>query len=175
MLVAIAGITPALIPALQASRADIVQVIRRQTAIGASRPGPATLFVVAQIAGSTLFLAAALLFVRSFWNTAAFVPGFDTEHSLVLELNPTSFRLRPDRDRSGCSTPSSNGCARSPASNRRRWRIARRSPSGFPKNVGHQRRRRGLRQDRLPYRDRVRRFAGPFRGPRAAAGSPGVS
>jgi predicted permease len=46
---------------------------------------------VAQVAGSTLVLAAALLFVRSFWNSAAFEPGFDTGHSLVLELNPTQF------------------------------------------------------------------------------------
>jgi predicted permease len=91
MLVAMAGVLPALIPALQATRADIVNVIRQQTAIGASASRARNLFVVAQIAGSTLFLAAALLFVRSFWNSAAFEPGFDTGHSLVLELNPTQF------------------------------------------------------------------------------------
>ena len=91
MLVAIAGVTPALIPAIQATRADILNVIRRQSAIGASPSRARNLFVVAQVAGSTLFLAAALLFVRSFWNSAAFEPGFDTAHSLVLELNPTAF------------------------------------------------------------------------------------
>ncbi len=90
-LVAIAGVTPALIPALQASRVDLVQVIRQQTLIGTGRSRIRSVFVIAQIAGSTLFLAAALLFVRSFWNTAAFEPGFDTEHSLVLELNPAAF------------------------------------------------------------------------------------
>ena len=91
MLVAIAGVTPALIPAIQATRTDILNVIRRQSAIGASPSRARNLFVVAQVAGSTLFLAAALLFVRSFWNSAAFEPGFDTAHSLVLELNPTAF------------------------------------------------------------------------------------
>ena len=91
ILVAIAGITPALIPAFQATRADIVNVIRRQAAIGGHPSRARSLFVVAQVAGSTLFLAAALLFVRSFWNSAAFEPGFDTAHSLVLELNPTQF------------------------------------------------------------------------------------
>jgi putative ABC transport system permease protein len=91
LLVAIAGVTPALIPAVQATRADIVSVIRRQSAIGGNPSRARNVFVVAQVAGSTLFLAAALLFVRSFWNSAAFEPGFDTGHSLVLELNPTQF------------------------------------------------------------------------------------
>ena len=91
MLVAIAGVTPALIPAFQATRADIVSVIRRQSAIGGNPSRARNLFVVLQVAGSTLFRAAALLFVRSFWNSAAFEPGFDTGHSLVLELNPTQF------------------------------------------------------------------------------------
>ena len=99
VLVAIAGITPALIPALQASRADLVQVIRQQTMIGSGRSRTRSVFVIAQIAGSTLFLAAALLFVRSFWNTAAFVPGFDAEHSLVLELNPATFGYDHTRSR----------------------------------------------------------------------------
>jgi predicted permease len=80
-----------LIPAFQATRADIVNVIRRQSAIDANRSRARNLFVVAQVAGSTLFLAAALLFVRSLWNSAAFDPGFDPGHSLVLELSPAQF------------------------------------------------------------------------------------
>lgn len=99
ILVAIAGVTPALIPALQASRVDILQVIRRQSAIGAQPSRTRNLFVVLQVAGSTLFLAAALLFVQSFWKSAAFVPGFDTEHTLVLELNPAAFGYDQVRSR----------------------------------------------------------------------------
>ena len=90
-LVAIAGVLPALIPALQASRPDVRGIIASQSAAATSRSRLRGALVLAQVAGSTLFLAAALLFVRSFWNTATFAPGFDVEHTLVLELNPASF------------------------------------------------------------------------------------
>ena len=90
-LIALAGVLPALIPALQASRSDVRQVMGSQPVIGVRRSRVRNLFVLAQIAGSTLFLAAALLFVRSFSNAASFAPGFDVEHTLVLELNTASF------------------------------------------------------------------------------------
>ena len=90
-LIALAGVLPALIPALQASRSDVRQVMGSQPVIGVRRSRVRNLFVLAQVAGSTLFLAAALLFVRSFSNAASFVPGFDVEHTLVLELNTASF------------------------------------------------------------------------------------
>jgi predicted permease len=90
-LVALAGVLPALIPALQASRSDVRQVMGSQPVIGVRRSHIRNLFVVAQVAGSTLFLAAALLFVRSFSNAASFAPGFDVDHTLVLELSTASF------------------------------------------------------------------------------------
>lgn len=90
-LVAIAGIVPALLPAVQASRSDVRTIIASQSAASTGRSRLRSIFVFAQIAGSTLFLAAALLFVRSFWNTASFEPGFDVDHTLVLELTPASF------------------------------------------------------------------------------------
>ena len=90
-LIALAGVLPALIPALQASRSDVRQVMGSQPVIGVRRSRVRNLFVLAQVAGSTLFLAAALLFVRSFSNAASFAPGFDVEHTLVLELNTASF------------------------------------------------------------------------------------
>jgi putative ABC transport system permease protein len=90
-LIALAGVLPALIPALQASRSDVRQVMGSQPVIGVRRSRVRNLFVLAQVAGSTLFLAAALLFVRSFSNAAAFAPGFDVEHTLVLELSTASF------------------------------------------------------------------------------------
>jgi predicted permease len=96
-LVALAGVLPALVPALQASRADVRQVMGSQPVIGVRRSRVRNLFVLAQVAGSTLFLAAALLFVRSFWNAASFAPGFDVEHTLVLELNPASFGYDAER------------------------------------------------------------------------------
>jgi len=90
-LIALAGVLPALIPALQASRSDVRQVMGSQPVIGVRRSRVRNLLVLAQVAGSTLFLAAALLFVRSFSNAASFAPGFDVEHTLVLELNTASF------------------------------------------------------------------------------------
>ena len=96
-LVALAGVLPALIPAVQASRSDVRQVMGSQPVIGVRRSRVRNLFVLAQVAGSTLFLAAALLFVRSFWNAASFAPGFDVDHTLVLELNPASFGYDAER------------------------------------------------------------------------------
>ena len=96
-LVALAGVLPALIPAVQASRSDVRQVMGSQPVIGVRRSRVRNLFVLAQVAGSTLFLAAALLFVRSFWNAATFAPGFDVDRTLVLELNPSSFGYDAER------------------------------------------------------------------------------
>ena len=91
LLVALAGVLPALIPAIQASRSDVRQVMGSQPVIGVRSSRLRGLLVTAQVAGSTLFLAAALLFVRSFTNAASFAPGFDVDHTLVLELNAASF------------------------------------------------------------------------------------
>jgi predicted permease len=99
-LIALAGVLPALVPALQASRSDVRQVMGSQPVIGVRRSRVRNVFVLAQVAGSTLFLAAALLFVRSFWNAASFAPGFDVEHTLVLELNAGSFGYDEQRAQS---------------------------------------------------------------------------
>ena len=91
--------------------------------------------MIAQIAGSTLFLAAALLFVRSFWNTAAFVPGFDAEHTLVLELNPATFGYDAHAVETACSTTWSSACDDIPGIEQAA--LADRAPFsvGFPKNL----------------------------------------
>jgi predicted permease len=98
-LVLVAGLLPALVPALQATRADLLRSIRMESAIGGRPSRARNIFVVIQVAGSTLFLAAALLFVRSFINTASFDPGFDTAHTLVLELNPDTYGYDQSRSR----------------------------------------------------------------------------
>jgi predicted permease len=97
-LAALAGFLPALLPALQATRANLVGTLKLESSIGGTRPSRArNLFVVAQIAGSTLFLAAAVLFVRSFGNIAAYDPGFDSAHSLTAEITPATYGY--DRER----------------------------------------------------------------------------
>jgi len=99
MLVAFAGIVPALLPALQATRVNLVASMRMEGALGPRRSRMRNVFMVAQIAGSTLFLTAALLFVRSFWTQASTNPGFETEHLLVLELKPSDFGYDATRSR----------------------------------------------------------------------------
>ena len=98
-LVAFAGVLPALLPALRATRADLVRSMRTETAMGQPRSYMRNLLVVAQIAGSTLFLAAALLFVRSFWATAHTNPGFDVDHLTVLEIDPANYGYDSARSR----------------------------------------------------------------------------
>jgi predicted permease len=90
-MVAFAGVLPALLPAFQATRIDLVRSMRQETTLGQRRFRARNMFVVAQIAGSTLFMAAALLFVRSFWTTANTNPGFETDHLLVMELEPANY------------------------------------------------------------------------------------
>lgn len=88
VMVIVAGVLPAVMPAFHATKADLLRSIRSQSESGARPSRARNVFVVAQIAGSTLFLGAALLFVRSYWNSAAEDPGFDTERTLIVELDP---------------------------------------------------------------------------------------
>jgi predicted permease len=90
VMVIIAGVLPAVMPAVHATKADLLRSIRSQSESGARPSWARNAFVVAQIAGSTLFLGAALLFVRTYWNSAAEDPGFDTAHTLIVELDPGS-------------------------------------------------------------------------------------
>jgi putative ABC transport system permease protein len=98
-LVACAGILPTLLPALQATRIDLIQSMRLDSSRGLRRSRSRNVFVVAQIAGSTLFLATALLFVRGFWSSAASNPGFETEHLLVAEIEPANYGYNQPRAR----------------------------------------------------------------------------
>lgn len=92
VMVAVAGVLPGLLPALQATRRDIFTSMRPDAAPAGARPSRSrNLFVAAQIAGSTLFLATALLFVRSFLNANAFDPGFDEDRTVIAQLDPAGF------------------------------------------------------------------------------------
>jgi predicted permease len=98
-IVAIAAVLPALVPAFQAARVDLLTALRRDAGSGGRRARARGAFVIAQVAGSTLFLAAALLFVRSFWNSASLDTGFDTTRTVVLEINPANYGYDPPRTR----------------------------------------------------------------------------
>jgi macrolide transport system ATP-binding/permease protein len=98
-MVALGGVLPTLLPALQATRVDLLRSMRMETMLGQRRSRATKAFVVAQIAGSTLFLATALLFVRTFWNSASSDPGFETTRLLVVELKPSDYGYDPPRAR----------------------------------------------------------------------------
>ena len=99
LLVVIAGVFPAMLPAWQATRANLLRSLRVESATGGRPSRTRNALVVAQVAGSTLFLAAALLFVRSFFNSAAFDPGFNTANTAVLELSPSLYGYDDQRAR----------------------------------------------------------------------------
>ena len=90
LMVVIAGTLPGLLPAIQATRTNLVRSLRAESALGGRPSRTRNTLVVAQIAGSTLFIAGALLFVRSYLNTTAMHAGFDTERTAVLEVSPAS-------------------------------------------------------------------------------------
>ena len=167
-LVALAGVLPALIPALQASRSDVRQVMGSQPVIGVRRSRIRNLFVLAQVAGSTLFLAAALLFVRSFWNAASFTPGFDVEHTLVLELNSASFGYDAERAQGLFDSLVERLRA---VSGIDAVALADRAPFsvGFPEDRRRRRESRRVFRTAMPERHRVRDLGGPLRRTGAAA------
>jgi predicted permease len=98
-LVAFGGVLPALLPAFRATRVDVLRSMRMEPVLGGRSSRVRNLFVIAQVAGSTLFLATALLFVRSFWNNAQSDPGFETAHTLTLELKPADYGYDAPRSR----------------------------------------------------------------------------
>lgn len=88
-LVIVAGFVPGLAPAWQAGGADVLRALKGAGDDGAARPSRLrNAFVVLQIAGSTVFLAAAALFVQSFVNAATADPGFDTTSTALVRLEP---------------------------------------------------------------------------------------
>jgi predicted permease len=134
MLAAIAGVLPAALPAWHATRANLVATLKMESAM-AGRPSRArNLFVVAQVAGSTLFLAGALLFVRSFWHAAAFDPGFDVAHTLTVEVHPATYGYDAVRARAFVEAALDR---LSQVAGVRRVALADRAPFfvGFPKSV----------------------------------------
>jgi len=95
LMVVTAGLLPPLLPALRATRRSLAGSMRVD---GERRPSRLRhLFVGAQVAGSTLFLATALLFVRSFTNATRADLGFDPDHLLVVRLEPAAYAVDGDR------------------------------------------------------------------------------
>jgi predicted permease len=98
-LAIVAATIPALVPAFQVLRTDLITWLkagggtvggRRQTQ---TRRG----FVLVQTAGSTFFLAAALLFGQGFLNALNHDVGFDIDRTAIVEIDPMLYGYTPER------------------------------------------------------------------------------
>ncbi|MDP2317808.1 MAG: ADOP family duplicated permease [Acidobacteriota bacterium] len=100
-IVIVAGVLPGLWPAISAARLDVLRVLGSQGGTSASgRPSPLRRWLVgAQIAGSTAFLALAVLFIQSFSHLANAPMGFASEHLVVAEFHPASNGYTADASR----------------------------------------------------------------------------
>ncbi len=95
-----AALLPTLVPAWQVWRTDLTRWIRASasSAVGGTTQARARrVFLVLQMAGSTVFLIVAAIFGRSFISASAADPGFDTRHTVVMELTPTQFGYSAQR------------------------------------------------------------------------------
>lgn len=100
-LVCITGILPGLWPALAAARVNVSGLLASQGSNGAGgRPSSLRKWLVgAQVAGSTTFLALAVLFIQSYGNLSIADMGFARENLVVAEVAPASNGYAPDRAR----------------------------------------------------------------------------
>ena len=91
LMIAIAGVLPGVWPALSAARVNLLQVLGSQGAnsVGA-RPAPLRRWLAgAQVAGSTVFLTLAGLFVQSYASLLDVDPGFDRAHLVLAQIEPS--------------------------------------------------------------------------------------
>jgi predicted permease len=100
-LVVLAGVLPGLWPAFAAARVNVSRVLGSQGANAAGgRPSPLRRWLVgAQIAGSTVFVTVAALFLQSYGYLLTTDFGFAKEHLLVAELRPAASGYTADRAR----------------------------------------------------------------------------
>ena len=100
----LAGIAFGLIPALQSTRAELVETIKDQAADsktgGGMQLGFRKLVVAFQVTLSLVLLIGAGVFIRSLTNLQSLDPGFRTKGLIEFSLNPRSVGYDPDRARS---------------------------------------------------------------------------
>ncbi|MBK9240776.1 MAG: ABC transporter permease [Acidobacteria bacterium] len=99
-LVIVAAAVPVLTPAWQVFRTNPIGWLKAGTAgsVGGSaraRRG----WVSLQVAGSTVFLTLALMFVTSYVAGLRTDLGFNTSHVALLQVSPTNFSIAPERQR----------------------------------------------------------------------------
>ena len=85
-LALLTGVAFGLLPALQGSRAQLHDTLKR-SARGATRQRLRGLLVVGEVAVALVLLAGAGLLMRSFLGLLAVNPGFDPRHALTVRMN----------------------------------------------------------------------------------------
>src|SRR5438874_12261777 len=86
----VTGVAAGMIPALQASRTDLADVLKAGGRSGGASAGHhrfRNALVVAQVAVSLLLLACAGFFIRSFQNSARMDMGFRVDHTLMFSVD----------------------------------------------------------------------------------------
>lgn len=91
-LILIAGVLPGLWPAFSAARIDVLRVLGSQgaNAVGARPSRMRRWLVGAQIAGSTMFLAVAGLFVQSYSTLTTLDVGFARDRLALAQFSPAA-------------------------------------------------------------------------------------
>jgi predicted permease len=99
ILVVIAGVLPGLWPAVAAARVDVQRVLGSQGgSLTGAKPSPVPRrLVAAQIAGSTAFLALAILIAQTYGNLSLADVGFDKDRLVIAEFDPASHGYDADR------------------------------------------------------------------------------
>lgn len=90
----VAALVPSIMPAWQVWRTDLTRWIRASasSAVGGRASARARrAFLVLQVAGSTVFLILAAAFGRSFLLASSADTGYDTTHTVVMELGATRY------------------------------------------------------------------------------------
>src|SRR5256884_7717972 len=86
-LAVVTGISFGLVPALQASRSDVVFALKEDTSGGQRRAWLRGALVVMQVALSFVLLITAGLTVRSLEHTEALGPGFDPNNAVTMSVD----------------------------------------------------------------------------------------
>jgi putative ABC transport system permease protein len=100
-LILLAGVLPGLWPAVTAARIDVLRVLGSQGAnnVGARPSRMRHWLVGAQIAGSTMFLAVAALFMQSYSALTTFDVGLARDRLVLADFSPASNGYDSERTR----------------------------------------------------------------------------
>jgi predicted permease len=99
VLVLIAGVLPGLWPAISAARVDLARVLGSHggSVTGAKPSRVPRRLVGAQVAGSTAFLALAILLAQTYGSLSLADLGFDKDHLVIADFEPASHGYDSDR------------------------------------------------------------------------------